>query len=283
MVDASGDPPTWTLGRLAAGEQRAVTVQLTPPSDAMVTAVTSRAVVSFAGQVAATATLPVARPLVELEITGPDLSPIGQPAGIVLTLRNRGSAPVQQATLHLQLPDGLTHPGGHDLENVIGTLPPGEVRQVRLDVTPTRTGTFSGRVRLVGQGVESVERRLDVHAHDLRLRLDLRGPASIRPDWPAVYEIGLVNEGGEDITDARLAVTLPRGLAFVRASETGQYDPTAHVVAWPIGSLAPGARQTVFLQGTAGPGGDFVIQAATLLLGQTVATARITTAVSPGR
>jgi hypothetical protein len=252
--------PAWDLGKLGPGEQKVVQVQLALPADLPSPAITSKVTASYPTTVTSTASVPVPRPEMVLEVTAPELAPVGEPVAVLFTVRNRGNAPQQGVSLQIQLPDGLGHPGGNDLENDIGTVPAGETRQVKLDLTPARAGELSGKVRLVAAGAEPLEKRVALRGQEVKLAASARGPSVLYPNWPAVYELTVTNEGTEPVAGVRPVIHLPKGLAFVRASEAKVYDPAAHALQWSPGDLAPGAKRTVFFYGVALQTGEQSVQ-----------------------
>jgi uncharacterized repeat protein (TIGR01451 family) len=251
----------WALGPLTPGQQRTVRLRVAPRPGAAVAEVRSPVQVTYQTSVGSTAVTQVRRPQLELAVTGPDSGLVGEPVTFQIVVRNRGLAAANGAVLETLLPAGLTHPGGSDLENDIGTLGPGETRQIALRVTPTAAGDLTQRVRLTVPGEEPVERQVLLRAQDLRLRLVANGPHTLVDGWPASYELSLRNEGADVLPQARLVASLPSGLAFVGADGRGVYAAETHSVAWDLGDLRPGEERSLLWNGMARGSGEQVCEA----------------------
>jgi uncharacterized repeat protein (TIGR01451 family) len=240
----------WTLGPLAPGQQHVVRLRVMPRGAAA--EVRNAVRVTYQSSVISTGATGVRRAVLELTVNGPE----GGAVSYQILVRNTGSAPARDVALQALLPPGLAHPGGRDLENPLGTLGPGEARQIALHVTPTQAGDLRQRIRVCAAGTEPVEREACLRVQEVKVALVANGPRLLYENWPASFELALRNEGTEVVPQARLTVRLPEGIAFVRATDNGVYDPASHSISWDLGDLRPGEERTPLWNGVARGVGD---------------------------
>ncbi|MEO9589995.1 hypothetical protein, partial [Rhodopirellula bahusiensis] len=128
--DASGNPVMqgdalmWELGALTAGEQRIITMNLTPVEEGELGSI-ARVTFEAAASVRTRSTRP------ELKVTqhAPAKVLIGQQLEIELEVSNVGSGAATNVVLREDVPEGMDHPGGRELDSFLNTLRPGEVRR----------------------------------------------------------------------------------------------------------------------------------------------------------
>src|SRR6185369_9453918 len=74
----------------------------------------------------------VREPKLALKVTNPDKALIGDPAAFTLTISNPGDGSADQVKIHANLSEGLEHARGNKIDFDIGSLAPGESRNVTL-------------------------------------------------------------------------------------------------------------------------------------------------------
>jgi uncharacterized repeat protein (TIGR01451 family) len=265
LVDAIPTPDrvrgalVWPLGVVEPNGQRVVRMRLVTRDGSTANAeLRSVVTVTYETSVQSTVVAAVQRPALALDVAAPVASQVGQPAALRITVRNPGATPLQEVLLQTVLPAGLAHPGGNDLETDVGTLEPGQTREITLAVTPTRAGEFRNRISALARGVVPVEREVHLQARDLKIGLSANGPRLLYQDWVGSFEVVLRNEGTEAISQVALVAGLPDGLMAVRASDNGIYDARNHSLRWSLGNLRPGETRTLVWNGTACAIGDQV-------------------------
>jgi uncharacterized repeat protein (TIGR01451 family) len=246
----------WTLGTLGPGQQQVLHLRVLPRGS--VDEVSSLVQVTFQGSVSSSVTAPVRRPVLALDVAGPDVAAVGEPVQLLLTVRNAGTTPARDVALQTLLPPGLSHPAGNDLENPLGTLAPGESRQIALQVMPTQAGEQRQRIVASTAGGEPVVREASLRVRQVKVGLAVNGPRLLSESWPASFEIAVHNEGSEAVPQVRVVAALPEGIAFVRATENGTYSADTHGLSWDLGDLLPGAERTLLWNGVARGTGDQV-------------------------
>jgi uncharacterized repeat protein (TIGR01451 family) len=230
----------WELGDLEPNQERTITLQLTPQQEGELGSV---ARVSF--QAAASVRTVSTRPAVKVVQRAPEKVLIGQQLEIELEVSNPGTGEATGVVLQEDVPEGLKHPQGKQLDNLIGALAPGETRRQILRMQAVKPGRVENVIRVKGDdGLESSHTiAVDVVAPDLKVTLD--GPSRRYLERQATYNVELANVGTADATNVELSVQLDRGFTFVKTDYEGQYDPTRHAVFWSLPTLPVGQSGTV--------------------------------------
>jgi hypothetical protein len=177
-----------------------------------------------------------------------------------IAVANTGGAPAEEVVLQTLLPAGLTHPGGNDLVTDVGTLQPGETKQITLAVTPTRAGEFRHRIRALVHGAPAAEQEARLMAQDWKVAVSANGPRLLYPDWTGSFEVVLKNEGARPAYQVSAVVGLPSGLAVVRSSDNGLYEAKDRTLRWHLSELKPGETRTLVWSGIARAVGDQVCE-----------------------
>ena len=246
LVDASpspsvqGDLLTWELGALEPGGERTVTMQLIPEQEGELGSV-ARVTFEAAASVRTISTRP------ELKITQRAREDvlIGQQLEIDLEVSNPGSGAATGVILQVDVPEGLDHPKGRQLDNVIGTLAPGEVRRQVLRLRAVAPGQIENRVRLIGDDGLTAEDVVTVQVTAPQLAIELEGPSRRFLERQAVFNVNLANVGTADATNVEVVAYLDRGFSFVGTEYQGQYDPNRHAVYWSLAELPANGRGSV--------------------------------------
>ena len=162
----------WKLGTLAAGAEQLIRVKITPTDAGEIGSV---ATVSFSAEVAAKTV--IVEPKAQLTVSGPREAAVGEPAPFKFSITNNGPVDLKGVFIRTVLPNqGLTHPGGNDLEYEIGDLPRGKTRDVALSITPAQNGDwhFDSTVTLGGR--ELAKAQSGLHVVGARLTVVRSGP-----------------------------------------------------------------------------------------------------------
>jgi hypothetical protein len=251
----------WRLGAIEASGSRLLRVRLTPATGERASAeLRSDVRVTYQASAASGNVVAVQRPSLALHVTGPDSTPPGEAASLVITVANNGSASAEEVTLQTILPPGLSHPGGNDLEKEVGTLKPGETRSVMLIVTPARAGEFRTRIRATVAGAPAAEGESLLSVPAFKLAVEANGPRLLYPEWTGTFEVVIRNDDALPAEQVAVAIGLPSGLAVVRAGDDGQYDGKAHVLRWNLRGLNPGETRTLVWSGVARAVGEQACQ-----------------------
>ncbi|TWT49167.1 Large cysteine-rich periplasmic protein omcB precursor [Rubripirellula amarantea] len=246
LVDASpepvmqGDLLMWQLGAMSAGEERTVTMQLVPEAEGELGSV-ARVTFEAAASVRTVST----RPELKIVQRAPEKVLIGQQLEIELEVSNPGTGDATGVALQEDVPEGLEHPRGRQLDNMLGTLAAGEVRQQVLRLRAASPGMVRNTIRLVSEDGLTAEHTIDVEVVAPNLEVELQGPSRRFLEHQTTYQLTVVNTGTADATNVEISVALDRGFTFVSTDYEGQYDPSRHAVYWSLASLPAGSPATV--------------------------------------
>lgn len=148
----------WILRRLSPGAEKRLQLTLIPVGTGSAAALTH-----LAATAAVTCETMVAEPQLELSMTLPKRIRVGGLCPICFRIANRGRTEASEVVLRTDLPEQLTHPQGRKLDYDVGTLAPGETRELRLMARADRAGSANHHAELaaagfvVVQSAESVE------------------------------------------------------------------------------------------------------------------------------
>src|SRR5262249_12666161 len=125
----------WDLGVLEAGAERRVKGEVEPVTAGQFKTCAS---VTFTPHACLTTVITQAR--LELVKSGADTAQVGDNVVVHVRGTNLGHAPAVGVVLHDDLPSGLEHDSGATLDAEVGTLAPGESKQIKLITKATKQG-----------------------------------------------------------------------------------------------------------------------------------------------
>lgn len=223
----------WTLGDLAPGEEKIVSMELMPTEEGEIG---SLATVHFSAE--ATSRSKVTRPVLKLEVLAPREVLIGEDVRVLIKLSNSGTGPASGLVLTEVLPVNCAHEEGTELEQDVGTLKPGESREFDLVIRAAKAGNGKNLVHVAGDGSLAVSRDSMLTVLAPELELSMQGPRRRYLERQAVYTVAVKNPGTAPARDVEVTTYLPKGLKFVAADNQGQYDPQTRSVRWSLAELA---------------------------------------------
>jgi uncharacterized repeat protein (TIGR01451 family) len=224
----------FSLGTLQPGDEQTISVEVMPQQEGEIG---STAHLTFAAQ--ATSRSICTRPQLSIDQTAPPKVLIGQPVPVVITVTNPGSGPATGVVIEEDVPEGLAHAAGAQLEYAVGTLRPMESRRLELSLRADKAGLVSNRILVRGEGGLQAEHTVQVEVVAPLLEVDVAGPKKRFLERQATYTVSVANPGTAAARDVELVATLPRGMKFVEADSQGQYDPAQHAVFWSLEELPP--------------------------------------------
>ncbi|MBC8348365.1 MAG: hypothetical protein H8E24_07055, partial [Verrucomicrobia bacterium] len=142
LVSASPKPfsdGTWKLPEMVADKEHRIDITLIPLKRGEITA---NANVRFTS--AATSVFSVEEPMLALAVKGPEKVSLGEPASHLVTISNPGTGVAHDVSVMVTVPEGLQHASERKrLMMDLGSLSPGEKRNVRLSLTAVGGGDQS--------------------------------------------------------------------------------------------------------------------------------------------
>ncbi len=246
LADASpapvqqGNQLLWQLGAMPAGGERTLTMQLIAETEGELG---STARVSF--EAAASVRTISTRPELKIVQRARETVLVGQLLEIELEVSNPGTGNAIAVSLQEDVPEGLEHPKGRQLDNLIGDLAPGEIRNQILRLRAVSPGVVQNVIRLVSEDGLTAEHSINVEVVAPKLDVKMTGPSLRYLERQATYQVDLANVGTADATNVELSVQLDRGFTFVSTIPEGHYDPSRHMVVWSLATLQAGKNGSV--------------------------------------
>jgi uncharacterized repeat protein (TIGR01451 family) len=222
----------WELGTAKPGDELTVEVQLMPVAQGELGSVAS---VRFNAEASARTT--ATKPELTIKTTAPKRVMIGEEAVLAIEVSNPGTGVATNVVLSEPVPSGLRHPAGAELEYKIGTLKPGETRQIQLSLSAARPGKVTNHLLAQGDANLRVEDRVDMEIVAPQIDVAMEGPKRRFLEREATYTVSVMNSGTAAARQVELVAYLPRGLKFVSANNAGQYEPSTQSVHWLLAEL----------------------------------------------
>lgn len=241
-ADVSGSQILWQLGTLSAGEQRSVEVQVMPTEEGEIGSVAS---VTFAAP--ASVKTRCTMPQLAIRMTAPSQVMIGEEQRVKIELRNPGSGDATGVMLYENVPEEVRHEAGPTLEFEIGTLRPGEIRELELILLAEKAGEVLNTLTARADGNLQVQQQVEFEVIAPALEVDVVGPDRRYLERPATYQVTVSNPGTAAARDVEIVTKLPKGMRFIRANNMGEYDATTHAIYWSLAELPEGEQGTVEL------------------------------------
>jgi uncharacterized repeat protein (TIGR01451 family) len=232
----------WSIDSLKPGGETTVEMELLPTAEGEIGSVAS---VRFASE--ASARTRATRPQLNLEVAAPREVLVGERVTLSIKLSNTGTGTATGIVISESIPEQLTHPAGAELEYEIGDLEPGQSRQLDLTMNAVKAGAIVNQLVAQGEGRLRVEERTELMAVAPQLELSMKGPKRRYLERQATYTMTISNPGTASAKEVELVTHLPKGMKFVRADNSGEYDAETNSVRWALAELPPNQAGQVTL------------------------------------
>lgn len=187
----------------------------------------------------------IARPNLSVRKCGPTDAVLYDNLSYQIVVKNTGTIEATGVVLTDTLPDGLEHTGGKPtLTWEIGTLAPGQCKQVEYQAIAKKAGRLCNKAVAVASGGARSETESCVNIAEARLELEKRGPERRNVTRPATYQITVSNPGAAPASNVVVTDFVPAGASIVSVSDGGRQMGN-NQVQWTLGPLPPHARRTV--------------------------------------
>jgi uncharacterized repeat protein (TIGR01451 family) len=227
----------WNLGKLEANANKTISIELMPQQEGEIGSV---AQVTFAA--AASAKTVSTRPQLAVEHVAPAKVMIGETVTLQISISNPGTGAATNVVLQEDVPEGLAHAAGKELEYEVGTLRPGETRKLELQLEAAKAGIVQNSLVVRGDANLTATHSAKIEVIAPQLAVEMNGPKRRYLDRQATYTVSIANPGTAAARDVEIVAYLPKGMKFVSTDKQGQYDPQHHAVYWSLEEL-PAAQQ----------------------------------------
>jgi hypothetical protein len=232
----------WDLGSLDPGQEALIKMQLMPEEEGEIGSVASASY-----QIKASSRSVSTRPQLEVEHTAPAKVLIGEEVLFKIRIHNPGSGVARGVRIEEDVPRGLSHYEGRQLEHDIGDIKPGETRVLELALTAADAGVVTNVVRVRGDGELEAEHSTEIEVLAPQLVTEISGPKRRYLDRDATYSLRVANPGTAAAKMVEFSAQLPTGFKFKSADNSGRYDARKHAVFWKIENLPAGQEGVVQL------------------------------------
>lgn len=222
----------WSLGALSPGQESTVSVELIPQAEGELGSVAS---VAFRSEASGRTTS--VRPQLQLQASSQRTILAGQELVLSIKITNPGSGTATNVVLEEHVPAAMKHAGGSELELDIGTLKPGESRELDLALKAEHAGRVLNNLTARGDGGLRADAKCEFEVVAPGLQIAVEGPAKRYLERPATYTVSVSNPGTAPAKEVELVANLPRGVKFVKADHEGTYDAASHSVYWSLEEL----------------------------------------------
>jgi uncharacterized repeat protein (TIGR01451 family) len=237
-----GGELVWKLGDIKPGEEKTAEARLMPLAEGEIGSV---ATIHFNAD--ASVRTVSTKPQLVLETSAPKTVRIGEEMKLTINVCNPGSGVARGVVITEQVPAGLQHPSGSELEYKIGDLKPNESRTLELKLAAVRPGKIVNVLLARAEAGLQVKKELPLEVIAPRLKLAISGPKHRFLQRKTTYKLSVGNPGTAPARNVRLQAKLPDGLRFVGANNNGHYNPQTKVVAWALAELPVNETGTVLL------------------------------------
>ncbi len=245
----------WEMGTLRPGTEITVMMELLPMEEGDIGSV---ATVTF--EAAASARTLVTKPQLTLEHTTARQVLVGEEVVFNIKMSNPGTGVATNVAIEENVPEGLQHYNGQELEYQVGTLRPGETRILELTLKADKPGMVHNTLFARADGEIEVQDVCELEVVAPELRVEITGPKRRYLERRASFEIHVANPGTAAAHNVELVAHLPRALRFIKTNNSGNYDPQRHVVIWNLAELPPQEMGTVQIETKPVQMGDHAIQ-----------------------
>jgi uncharacterized repeat protein (TIGR01451 family) len=233
--EITADTATWLLGDFEPNEEKTVRVIGMP---------TGTGNLSFCTDVdyvlpSCCGVISVTQPALKITKRMPSQLLICDPIPISLVVSNTGTGKAQNVVVEESLPSGLrTVDGKNSLRYDVGSLQPGESREITLDVRADSTGTYENFATVTAANNLAAESNTTTTVVSQPvLNISKTGPEQMYVGLNFSYDIEVGNNGDAPAESTVLEDSIPTNTTFVSASEGGSY--ANGMVVWNLGTLQP--------------------------------------------
>lgn len=232
----------WEFAELKAGEEKVIQVRMIPLQRGNIA---TNANVRFTGT--ATGSFKVSKPLLTVAVDGPDQVMVGDSTPHTITVRNPGDGVTSNVKIEAIIPEGLEHARGKRLLMEIGSLNPGESRNVRLAMIAVAGGDHKIEVQARADSglLQNSVAEVSVIAPSLSATVD--GPGLRYLGRQGKFKIQVANDGAAATSNVQMMHRIPDGLEFVGADRGVQYDRQSRLLTWFVGRLEKGEASEIEL------------------------------------
>lgn len=236
----------WDLGSMEPGAEKRITLKLKPTRPGEIGSV---AQFTFASQ--SSMRTKVTQPVLEIShSTKPEVL-IGDDVIIDVIVKNKGDGPARNVMIQEAIPEQLSfRESFKEIEYAIGTLLPGQSKNVRLALKAKKPGQLNNIMFATADGGLKSKHAVAMEVVSPKLAVKTDGPRRRFLGRNVTHSIGIDNQGTAAATNVQISAKLPTGVRYVSSNNQGTYKPSQHTVYWSLSKLDSQAKNGVELTTT---------------------------------
>lgn len=236
----SGQSVSWQLRDISPGEVRTLHVRTIPT-----VAGESDAAAVVEAVAAVMAETRVAIPRVRLDVVAPEHSTVGRLTQFTFRVTNEGEVDAEDLVLRTDLPDVLSHPLGRELDYTIGTLMPGEIREMTLTAVAATPGEANQRTEIHSREESLASEVVNVSVETPGLVLRREGLKQPPVGEAVVFTNHVANTSDAALTGLEIVETVPEGFEVVSVGDEGEFHRETRTLRWRLEELEAGRTATL--------------------------------------
>ena len=231
----------WTLGQLGPREEVIIKVNGSAREEGVITTCGYATYIPILCE-----DIRVVKADLQLVKTAPAEVLLCDPIPMTLVVKNTGSSALTGVRVVDTLPAGLTSDSGSQPTFDVGTLAPGEARELVFNARASATGDYRNTaVATSAQGVQAEDSAITVVRQPvLNLTCDMPGERFVGRPIVACFTVS--NTGDAPSASTVVEVPLPGGVSYTGSTADGSLSGST--VVWNMPSLAPGDSREVCAQ-----------------------------------
>lgn len=264
--DPSASRVAWMIDQIPAGQAQSMIVDVIATQ-----AETFDLAIDWAMQpIAASASVGVTEPRLEMNIAGPNEVQYGETAVYDVSVRNPGTGTAENVSV--MLPEAL---GGE--RATLGDIAPGQERTFQVELLARAAGQLDLTTSAAATGNLQASSTRNIIVRRPQLATEIAGPPVKYAGTSATYEVVITNSGDATARDVVAAIALPAGVIYnsgIDGAEVGEGG-----LRWNIGTLDIGDSRRYQLNCTMNVDGQIGVEIAARGSGEIASVARCSTLV----
>ncbi len=264
--DPSASRVAWMIDQIPAGQSQSMIVDVIATQ-----AETFDLAIDWAMQpIAATASVAVTEPRLEMNIAGPNEVQYGETAVYDVSVRNPGTGIAENVSV--MLPEAL---GGE--RATLGDIAPGQERTFQVELLARAAGQLDLTTSAAATGNLQASSTRNIIVRRPQLATEIVGPPVKYAGTSATYEVVITNSGDATARDVVAAIALPAGVVYNSGIDGAEVSDGG--LRWNIGTLDIGDSRRYQLNCTMNVDGQIGVEIAARGSGEIASVARCTTLV----
>ncbi len=230
----------WEFANLKPGEEKVISIRMLPLQRGDIA---TRANVRFTGT--ASNVFSVSEPLLAVSVKGPEQVMVGESASQTIVVTNPGNGIASNVQIEALIPEGLEHTRGNRILMEIGSLNPGETRNIRLAMSALAGGQHQIHVQARADAGLNQKAVAEVAVVAPSLLATIDGPGLRYLGRQGIFKLSIANDGAAATSNVQVMHKIPDGFEFISADKGVQYDKASRLMTWFVGRLEKDAASEI--------------------------------------